>query len=98
MKVSGIGNVTKQELMSILTKEGRDSVKDGTLTLPEVAEMYRYEKAKQSSKIGAYADTFRANYDRIPQELREKLSPQETASLVDAFYDAYSDGKSSTVG
>ena len=55
--------------------------------------MYKLEQAKKSCKIGKYHDTFAANYSRIPDGLKEKLTPQELAELVEAFYKCYGDGK-----
>ena len=40
---------------------------------------------KSCSKIGAFDDTFRACYNRIPPALAGKLSAQDLADLVDAF-------------
>lgn len=93
MKVNGIGNVTKKELTSILTKEGLLSVKDGSLTMAQLACMYKYEMARKNSIIGSCEGTFRINFDRIPEEIIDKLSPQEIGKLVDSFYKCYGDGK-----
>lgn len=85
----------KNEIMSILTEDGKKSVEDGELSLMEVAEMYKYEQIRKFSKIGSFGDTFRANIKRVPQNIYEKLSPEEIAQLVDAFYKCYGDGKKS---
>lgn len=93
MKIIGIGVVSKKEAMSILTKEGREAVKSGEITTQELGEMYKLELVKKAAKCGAFGDTFRANYSRIPESLKEKLSPEELAQLTDAFYKCYGDGK-----
>ena len=93
MKISGIGTVKKETAMSILTREGREAVKSGEITTEELGEMYKLEQVKKACKIGKFGDTFAANYSRIPDNLKEKLTPQELAELVEAFYKCYGDGK-----
>lgn len=93
MKIQGIGVIRKTEVMQILTKEGRESVKSGDITTQELGEMYKLEQVKKACKIGKYHDTFAANYSRIPDGLKEKLTLQELAELVEAFYKCYGDGK-----
>ena len=93
MKIQGIGIISKKEVMSMLTREGKEAVKSGEIAEKELAEMYKLEQVKRACKIGSYADTFTANYNRIPDGLKEKLTPQELAELVEAFYKCYGDGK-----
>lgn len=93
MQIKGIGTIKKEEAMKILTREGREAVETGEITLEELGEMYKLSLVKKSSKIGSINDTFRINYERIPQEVIDKLNPTEIAMLVDSFYDCYSDGK-----
>lgn len=93
MKIQGIGVISKTEAMQILTKEGREAVKSGDITTQELGEMYKLEQVKKACKIGKYHDTFAANYSRIPDGLKEKLTPQELAELTEAFYKCYGDGK-----
>lgn len=93
MKINGIGIVNKKEAMSILTKEGREAVNAGEISIEELGEMYKLEQVKKACKIGKYHDTFAANYSRIPDSLKEKLTPQELAELVETFYKCYGDGK-----
>lgn len=93
MKIQGIGVISKTEVMQILTKEGRESVKSGDITTQELGEMYKLEQVKKACKIGKYHDTFVANYSRIPDGLKEKLTPEELAELTMAFYKCYGDGK-----
>ena len=93
MKINGIGQVSKETVLSILTKDGMDAIESGEMTIEEVAEMYKLEQVKKASKIGRCGDTFSANYRRIPETLKEKLSPAELGELVDAFYHCYGDGK-----
>ncbi len=93
MKIKGIGTVKKEDAMSILTRDGKEAVKAGEITLEELGEMYKLELVKKASKIGNMGDTFSQNYKRVPEKIAEKLSPEEIAELVDNFYDCYSDGK-----
>lgn len=93
MKINGIGIVSKKVAMEILTREGREAVKNGDITLEELGAMYKLKQVKKCSKIGTCGDTFHANYDRIPDNLKESLSPEDLGSLVDAFYQCYGDGK-----
>ena len=93
MRINGIGTVKKETAMSILTREGREAVKNGEIATEELGEMYKLEQVKKVCKIGKFGDTFAANYSRIPDNLKEKLTPQELAELVEAFYKCYGDGK-----
>ena len=94
MRINGIGTVRKEEAMKILTREGREAVKSGEITLEELGQIYKFEQIKKSSKIGRCGDTFRANYDRIPEDLKDQLTPNQLGRLIDAFYECYGDGKS----
>lgn len=93
MQIKGMGTIKKEEAMKILTREGKEAVEAGEITLEELGEMYKLSLTKKASKIGNMNDTFRVNYERIPQEVIDKLNPTEIAMLVDGFYDCYSDGK-----
>ena len=93
MRINGIGAVKKEEAMKILTAEGRRAVKSGEISTEELGEMYKLEMVKRASQIGRNQGLFRVNYDRIPTGITDKLSPEEIASLVDAFYQCYGDGK-----
>lgn len=93
MKIEGMGNIPKREIAKIFTQEGRAAINDGDISWEEAGEMYKLEMVKKSSRIGACGDTFSRNYDRIPDGLKTKLSPEEIAELVDAFYNCYGDGK-----
>lgn len=94
MRINGIGTVRKEEAMKILTREGREAVKSGGITLQELGQMYKFEQVKKNSKIGRCGDTFRANYDRIPEDLKDQLTPNQLGRLTDAFYECYGEGKS----
>lgn len=78
---------------SIFTSEITKALKSGEMTMSDALEMDKYQKVIKISKIGCFGDTFRANYERIPESIIDKLSAEETAELVDAFYQCYSDGK-----
>lgn len=93
MRIKGIGVVKKEDAMSILTKEGKEAVKSGEITLEELGEMYKLEQIKKASKIGNFGDTFRESYKWIPEDLKEKLTPEQLGKLVDQFYECYGAGK-----
>ena len=93
VKINGIGIIKKSDAMAILTKEGRMAVMTGEITMQELGEMYKLEQVKKACKIGRYGDTFTVNYRRIPDSLKDKLTPTELAELVEAFYNCYGDGK-----
>lgn len=88
---------TMEELMdlnlNIFTEDARLSVRSGDLTLKDIMRMDKRQKVMALSKIGPFEATFQANYSRIPEGLFDKLQPADLAALVDAFYQAYSDGK-----
>nr|DAV79634.1 MAG TPA: Protein of unknown function (DUF3887) [Bacteriophage sp.] len=93
MKIKGIGTIRKADAMSILTREGREAVKSGDITLEELGDMYKLEMVKRSSQIGNNGDTFRESYKWIPEELKEELTPEQLGKLVDSFYECYGAGK-----
>lgn len=93
MKINGIGVVKKEQAMSILTREGREAVNAGEISMEELGTMYKLEQVKKVCNIGRCSDAFRVNYSRIPDSLKEKLTPEELAELVEAFYKCYGDGK-----
>lgn len=93
MRINGIGMVRKDEALKILTREGREAVKSGEITLEELGQMYKLEQVKKSSKIGRCGDTFRVNYDRIPDDLKDQLTPDQLGRITDAFYECYGEGK-----
>ena len=93
MKIKGIGNISKEAAMEILTREGREAVKSGEITLKELGEMYKLEQIKKASKIGACSDAFRASYSWIPGDLKEELTPEQLGRLTDSFYECYGAGK-----
>ena len=94
MYIKGIGTINKNEVMSILTKDGKDAVKNGDITTEELGEMYKLQMVKRSSKIGNMQLTFSESYKWIPEDLKAELSPEQLAKLTDQFYDCYSAGKS----
>lgn len=93
MKIAGIGTISKDKAMEILTREGREAVKAGEITTEELGEMYKLEQVKKASKIGRNGDTFRESYKWIPDELKEQLTPEQLGRLVDSFYECYGAGK-----
>lgn len=92
MTIKGIGRVSKKEVMSILTRDGRESVKAGEITEEQLARMYKLEMVRKASRIGNMQEAFNASYERVPEQIKD-LSPEDIAAVVDSLYDAYSDGK-----
>lgn len=41
MRIEGIGVISKNKALSILTKEGCEAVKAGEITIEELGEMYK---------------------------------------------------------
>lgn len=72
MRIEGIGVISKNKALSILTKEGREAVKSGEITIDELGEMYKLELVKKNSKVGNMGDTFRESYKWIPEELKKQ--------------------------
>ena len=93
MKIKGIGNISKEKAMEILTREGHEAVKSGEITLEELGVMYKLEQVKKCSKIGACSDAFMASYSWIPDDLKEELTPERLGRLTDSFYECYGAGK-----
>lgn len=97
MKINGIGVINKKTAIKELgldrDREGREALRNGEFTDEEIAGMYKLQKVKEACIIGSCGDTFRVNYGRIPDSLKEKLTPEELAELTEAFYKCYGDGK-----
>lgn len=93
MRIAGMGVISKNKALSILTKEGREAVKSGEITIDELGEMYKLELVKKNSKVGNMGDTFRESFKWIPEDLKEQLTPEQLGKLVDSFYNCYSAGK-----
>lgn len=89
--------LTMEQLLNLninmFTDDAKESLRSGELSIQELVEMDKYAKVKKLSKIGSFGDTFRANYERIPESVWDKLPAEDLAKLVDAFYQCYSDGK-----
>lgn len=84
--------VEKLEAIANLTREGINSVLSGSLDLDWAVYEKKYADVKKLSKWGSYGATFETNWDRVPKGLKEKLSAEELAELVDAIKAAYDDG------
>lgn len=93
MRINGIGTVKRQKAMEILTREGREAVESGEITLDELGQMYKLAQVKKNSKIGSCGDAFNASYGWIPDDLKDHLTPEQLGKLVDAFYECYGKGK-----
>jgi hypothetical protein len=93
IEIKGIGFVKKDDAMSILTREGKEAVKRGEITLEELGKMYKLELIKKTSKVGCFGNTFRESYKWIPDDLKDELTPGQLAELTDAFHECYGAGK-----
>lgn len=98
MRIKGIGTISKEKAMEILTREGRKAVRDGEITTEELGEMYKLQKVKEACKIGTCADSFNNSYKWIPDELKEELTPEQLGALTEAFYNCYGAGKNDKRG
>lgn len=98
MKIKGIGTISKEKAMEILTREGRKAVRDGEITTEELAKMYKLQKVKEACKIGTCTDSFNNSYKWVPDELKEELTPEQLGALTEAFYKCYGAGKNDKRG
>ena len=98
MRIKGIGTISKEKAMEILTREGRKAVRDGEITTEELGEMYKLKKVKEACKIGVCTDSFNHSYEWIPNELKEELTPEQLGRLTDAFHECYGAGKNDKRG
>ena len=53
----------------------------------------KWSRQKKASRIGRCEHTFFANYDRIPDDIKDQLTPDQLGRLIDAFYECYGEGK-----
>lgn len=93
MKINGMGNVSRKEIETILTNDAKKSIASGDLTWEEAGEIYKLECAKMHSKIGRMSDTFSVNLKKIPENIYDKLPPEDIGQLVDVFYSTYNEEK-----
>ena len=98
MKIKGIGTISKEKAMEILTREGRKAVRDGEITTEELAKMYKLQKVKEACTIGTCTDSFNSSYKWVPDELKEELTPEQLGALTEAFYKCYGAGKNDKRG
>lgn len=96
MKINGVGNVNKKDILSIFTREGKEAIKEGIITWEEAVNEYKEYLVKKVCKIGEFNDMFNKNYARIPGNLKDKLTPEELGQLVEAFNKCYNDAKNNT--
>ena len=95
MKINGMGNVRKSDMLKAFSAEGRKAIKEGIITWEEAAHDYKEAAAQKLSKWGNYSLTYTDNRRNIPEDIADKLSPADIAALVDAFQSCYSAGKNS---
>lgn len=80
------------EACTILTREGINSLLDGTYSVEWALYEKKCRDVERLSKWGNMEMTFHANWDRIPAEVKSKLTAEELAELVDNIKAAYDDG------
>lgn len=98
MRIKGIGTISKEKAMEILTREGRKAVRDGEITTEELGEMYKLQKVKEACTIGTCTDSFNRSYEWIPEELKEELTPEQLGALTETFYNCYGAGENDKRG
>lgn len=78
----------RRRMREALTREGMEG-----LDAQERRHELRIAQAKQYSRVGEFHSTFEANWDRIPTELADQLTPEQLGWIVDLLADAYTDGR-----
>lgn len=87
MKIQGVGNVRKADIMKeLLTPEGRGMVRRKEITNEELAAEYKRDLVGKASGLGRYPDTFNACWGNIPAGVRESATVADLAELVNNFY------------
>lgn len=84
--------IEKLDALSHLTREGINSILNGFSDIEWAVFEKKYSDTKRLSKWGAFGATFEANWERIPKGLKDKLTAEELAELVDTIKAAYDDG------
>lgn len=88
MKIPGIGNVTKAELLSVMTVAEKQKAEFNQIDTSKIGRRYKATKAREISKYGDSA-LFSLYYKRIPETIVEKLNIEELAALVDSYGGGY---------
>ena len=78
----------RRRMREALTREGMEG-----LDAQERRHELKIAQAKQYSGVGGFHSTFEANWDRIPAELADQLTPEQLGWIVDLLADAYTDGQ-----
>lgn len=78
----------RRRMREALTREGMEG-----LDAQERRHELKIAQAKQYSRVGEFHGTFAANWDRIPTELADQLTPEQLGWIVDLLADAYTDGQ-----
>ena len=78
----------RRRMREALTREGMEG-----LDAQERRHELKIAQAKQYSRVGEFRSTFAANWDRIPTELADQLTPEQLGWIVDLLADAYTDGQ-----
>lgn len=71
--------------LGYLTREGLAAVEAGEITLDDAVAIGKREDVKRASRVGAFGDTFRAAWDKIPDKAITDLDAETLAALVDVI-------------
>lgn len=66
-----------------LSSDGLAAVEAGEITIDQAVAMGKREDVRRSSRVGAFGETFRAAWDKIPAEAIDTLSVETLSALVD---------------
>ena len=83
---------SKLDAVTALTREGINSLLQDPDNIEWVLAAKKEKDAKAASKWGSNGLTFQANWERIPQEIKESLTGAQLGVLVDIIKAAYDDG------
>lgn len=71
--------------LSYLAGEGLAAVEAGEVDFDELMAMGKREDVRRTARVGAFGETFRAAWDKIPQEAIETLTVPTLSALVDVI-------------
>lgn len=69
--------------LSHLSSEGLAAVEAGEITIDQAVAMGKREDVRRTARVGAFGETFRAAWDKIPAEAIDTLSVETLSALVD---------------
>ena len=78
--------------IGVLTKEGRDSLAAGEISILEVLSVGKFEATRKLSKWGEFGNTFSILWAQIPDRAVDQLDTETLAQIADALKAAYDAG------